>query len=85
MMALAFSIELSLLAMGKAGWKRSREFFFMSSKLYVGNLNYRTTEEKLKDLFSQFGEVTSVNILQVGVLVSLKCQPKKWPKKQRTS
>jgi RNA recognition motif-containing protein len=41
-----------------------KEVFFMSSKLYVGNLNYRTTEEKLKDLFSQFGEVTSVNILQ---------------------
>ncbi|HEK84745.1 MAG: RNA recognition motif domain-containing protein [Candidatus Saccharicenans sp.] len=36
----------------------------MSVKLYVGNLNYRTTEEKLKDLFSQCGEVTSVNILQ---------------------
>jgi RNA recognition motif-containing protein len=35
-----------------------------ASKLYVGNLNYRTTEEKLKDLFSQFGEVSSVNILQ---------------------
>jgi len=34
------------------------------SKLYVGNLNYRTTEEKLKDLFSQYGEVSSVNILQ---------------------
>ncbi len=34
------------------------------SKLYVGNLNYRTTEEKLKELFSQYGEVTSVNILQ---------------------
>lgn len=34
------------------------------SKLYVGNLNYKTTEEKLKDLFSQYGEVTSVNILQ---------------------
>lgn len=33
-------------------------------KLYVGNLNYRTTEETLKDLFAQFGEVTSVNILQ---------------------
>jgi RNA recognition motif-containing protein len=41
-----------------------KEVFLMSSKLYVGNLNYRTTEEKLKDLFSQFGEVTSVNILQ---------------------
>jgi RNA recognition motif-containing protein len=36
----------------------------MSLKLYVGNLNYRTTEEKLKELFSQYGEVTSVNILQ---------------------
>jgi len=33
-------------------------------KLYVGNLNYKTTEETLKDLFAQFGEVTSVNILQ---------------------
>jgi RNA recognition motif-containing protein len=35
-----------------------------SKKLYVGNLNYKTTEEKLKDAFSQFGEVTTVNILQ---------------------
>jgi len=33
-------------------------------KLYVGNLNYRTTEDKLKELFSQFGEVNSANILQ---------------------
>jgi RNA recognition motif-containing protein len=33
-------------------------------KLYVGNLNYKTTEETLKGLFAQFGEVTSVNILQ---------------------
>jgi RNA recognition motif-containing protein len=33
-------------------------------KLYVGNLNYRTTEDKLKELFSQYGEVSSVNILQ---------------------
>lgn len=33
-------------------------------KLYVGNLNYKTTEGKLKDLFAQFGEVTSVNIIQ---------------------
>jgi len=34
------------------------------SKLYVGNLNYKTTEETLKGLFAQYGEVTSVNILQ---------------------
>ncbi len=33
-------------------------------KLYVGNLNYRTTEDKLKELFMQYGEVTSVNIIQ---------------------
>ena len=36
----------------------------MSQKLYVGNLNYRTTEDTLKQLFIQYGEVTSVNILQ---------------------
>ena len=35
-----------------------------STKLYVGNLNYKTTEEKLKEVFSPYGEVTSVNILQ---------------------
>jgi RNA recognition motif-containing protein len=34
------------------------------SKLYVGNLNYKTTEDSLKQLFAQHGEVTSVNILQ---------------------
>ena len=35
-----------------------------STKLYVGNLNYRTTEEKLKEVFGQFGEVASANVLQ---------------------
>jgi RNA recognition motif-containing protein len=41
-----------------------KEASFMSQKLYVGNLNYKTTEDTLKELFSQYGEVTSVNILQ---------------------
>ena len=36
----------------------------MSIKLYVGNLNYKTTEDTLKALFAQYGEVASVNILQ---------------------
>jgi RNA recognition motif-containing protein len=50
---------------GKGRWRNLKEVFFMSAaKLYVGNLNYRTTEDKLKDLFSQYGEVNSVNILQ---------------------
>jgi len=35
-----------------------------STKLYVGNLNYKTTEETLRQAFGQFGEVTSANILQ---------------------
>jgi cold-inducible RNA-binding protein len=30
-----------------------------SNKLYVGNLNYKTTEESLRQAFGQFGEVTS--------------------------
>ncbi len=34
------------------------------SKLYVGNLNFMTNEETLKQLFAPFGEVASVNILQ---------------------
>jgi RNA recognition motif-containing protein len=35
-----------------------------SKKLYVGNLNYRTTDQTLKDAFSAFGEVASANVLQ---------------------
>lgn len=32
--------------------------------LYVGNLPYSVTEEDLKDAFSEFGELTSVNIIK---------------------
>lgn len=35
----------------------------MSKKLYVGNLNYGTTEDTLRSLFSQHGEVVSVNLI----------------------
>jgi RNA recognition motif-containing protein len=31
--------------------------------IYVGNLNYRATEEGLQELFSRFGEVTSAKIM----------------------
>ncbi len=32
-------------------------------KIYVGNLNYRTTEDEINQLFSDFGEVKSVQII----------------------
>jgi len=35
----------------------------MAKKLYVGNLSYNTTEDGLKNLFSQFGSVTSAKII----------------------
>ena len=35
----------------------------MAKKLYVGSLSYDTIEDTLKDLFSQYGEVTSVMII----------------------
>ncbi len=34
------------------------------SKLYVGNLSYSVTAEKLEELFSNYGEVKQVNIIE---------------------
>lgn len=31
--------------------------------IYVGNISYSMTEEELKDVFGQFGNVTSVKII----------------------
>ena len=36
----------------------------MESKLYVGNLSYSTTEEDLRQLFSQAGNVKSVSVIK---------------------
>lgn len=36
----------------------------MESKLYVGNLSYSATEDDLRDLFSQAGEVKSVALIK---------------------
>ncbi len=34
------------------------------SKLYVGNLTYSVTKERLEELFSNYGEVRQVNIIE---------------------
>ncbi len=35
----------------------------MSKKLFVGNISYDSTEKTLEDLFSEFGNVESVNVI----------------------
>jgi len=35
----------------------------MSKNIYVGNISYNIQERDLEDLFSQYGEVTSVKII----------------------
>ncbi len=35
----------------------------MNNKIYVGNLPYQLSEDELKDLFSQIGNVTSVRVI----------------------
>jgi cold-inducible RNA-binding protein len=36
----------------------------MEAKLYVGNLSYRTTEQSLRELFMQAGNVASVALIK---------------------
>ena len=35
----------------------------MGNRIYVGNVNFRTTEDGLRDLFSSHGEVVSVRMI----------------------
>ena len=35
----------------------------MASNIYVGNLSYDTTEDRLRELFAAHGEVTTVNVV----------------------
>ncbi|MDA1190138.1 MAG: RNA-binding protein [Candidatus Poribacteria bacterium] len=36
----------------------------MGKRLYVGNLNYRTTEDMLREAFGEFGEVADCTIIE---------------------
>jgi cold-inducible RNA-binding protein len=35
----------------------------MAQRLYVGNLSYSTTEDTLRTLFAEFGEIEAVNVI----------------------
>ncbi len=35
----------------------------MAKKLFVGNLSFKATEQEVREMFSQYGEVHSVNII----------------------
>src|ERR1700755_2074631 len=36
----------------------------MSTRLYVGNLNFRTTSDELREIFSQAGEVDNATVVE---------------------
>src|SRR5512137_1268483 len=45
------------------GGPRAKRGDDMGKKIYVGNMNYNTSEDTLRQLFAQYGEVVSVNII----------------------
>jgi len=40
-----------------------KDAFLMAKKIYVGNMSYNTTEEDLRSMFAQYGNVVSANII----------------------
>ena len=42
---------------------RTKRGIDMAKKIYVGNMNYNTSEDTLRQLFAQYGEVVSVNVI----------------------
>jgi RNA recognition motif-containing protein len=38
----------------------------MTNNLYVGNLSYETTEDTLRTLFAEYGEIESVRLISDG-------------------
>lgn len=35
----------------------------MSKKIYVGNISFKATDSDIRELFSQFGEIESINMI----------------------
>ena len=63
---LTLNCDFNILKASKIFYKSIKyafEDFGMAKKIYVGNLSYSTTEETLRNQFSQFGKVVSVQII----------------------
>jgi RNA recognition motif-containing protein len=45
------------------GETRTKRGIDMAKKIYVGNMSYNTSEDTLRQLFAQYGEVVSVNVI----------------------
>ena len=63
---LTLNCDFNILKASKIFYKSIKyafEDFGMAKKIYVGNLSFSTTEETLRNQFSQFGKVVSVQII----------------------
>lgn len=47
----------------RSRYQRKVKVIIMSTRLYVGNLSYNTTETQLQELFGAFGPVTNVDLI----------------------
>jgi RNA recognition motif-containing protein len=47
----------------RSRWETGEEKKMKSAKLYVGNLSYDVGEEKLREIFSEHGNVLSIQII----------------------
>lgn len=58
----------------------------MAKKLYIRNLSFDVTQAQIRDLFSQVGEIVSLNLLPAvsqgrpKVLPLSRCQPNRQPR-----
>jgi cold-inducible RNA-binding protein len=50
-------------SLGRSSQSTVKIKVIMSTRLYIGNLSYNTTENQLQDLFAQHGPVTNVDLI----------------------
>jgi cold-inducible RNA-binding protein len=50
-------------SLGRSSQSTVKIKVIMSTRLYIGNLSYNTTENQLQDLFAEHGPVTEVDLI----------------------